>query len=593
MQRLLSLVGPSQAEAAFQAYRSLFEFSPDGIFTIDTGGRFTSVNPAFGRIVGYEAADLIGVSFADLLFPEDVKASLARFAQALTGAPQTYDSRVKHRSGQTIHLSVTRVPIETDGSVTGALGIAKDVTREKEAAERLTWVAFHDPLTKLSNRTGVSERMQLLKTQSTEVKLAILFLDLDNFKEVNTSLGHQGGDELLKLVADRLRQSVPPGATPVRWGGDEFVVLLENPDHQDLPTQVAESIVHAMKEPFYIEGESISISFSMGIAVGSNRETTPSELVRNANTALHHAKRKGKHRYLVFNSIMSEFVRKRFHLVNDLRQALKRQEFVLFYQPLVSLPSGRLSGFEALVRWQHPERGLLLPADFIAAAEDSDLITHLDNWVLEQACEQLRVWQTKTGDRSLFINVNLSARQLQDPTLIAEVSRVLQQTGIDPRSLRLEITEGVMMQYDGDDGSGPTLEKLKALGVMVAIDDFGTGYSSLAYLKTLPVDILKIDRSFVKGLGTDSRDSAVVRAIMGIATALGLEVTAEGVETELQLQALRSLGCDRAQGRYLAPPMRAGEVEQVLRRSADGAPLGGSRLLATSPWYRQESEAGS
>jgi diguanylate cyclase (GGDEF)-like protein len=442
--------------------------------------------------------------------------------------------------------------------------------------DQLARQAFRDPLTSLPNRALFMDRLAhaLTRTERRGEQLAVLFLDLDRFKVVNDSLGHGVGDQLLIGVSQRLAGCLRPEDTIARLGGDEFAILLEDVKDDKGPTSVADRLTGELQQPFVVEGREVVITVSIGIAMSTARRMTPEDILRDADLAMYHAKGKGKARYEVFDKSMNAPAKERMDLELDLRNAVARGEFILHYQPVVELPTGRITEVEALVRWKHPQRGLLFPADFVGLSEETGLIVPLGRWVLHEACRQTRQWQLAAPATKLAISVNLSARQLQQPGLVDEIGAVLRETRLDPGALRLEITETVVMH------DAPTtlakLEALKALGVQLAIDDFGTGYSSLGYLKRFPVDTLKIDRSFVKGIGRDMEDSAIVRAVITVAKSLGLSVTAEGIETADQLDQLRTLGCDHGQGYFFAKPMTSDRVPAL--------------LVATSPWGSRQTE---
>ena len=442
--------------------------------------------------------------------------------------------------------------------------------------DQLARQAFRDPLTSLPNRALFMDRLShaLTRTERRGEQLAVLFLDLDRFKVVNDSLGHGVGDQLLIGVSQRLAACLRPEDTIARLGGDEFAILLEDVKDDKGPTSVADRLTGELQQPFVVEGREVVITVSIGIAMSTARRMTPEDILRDAELAMYHAKGKGKARYEVFDKSMNAPAKERMDLELDLRNAVARGEFILHYQPVVELPTGRITEVEALVRWKHPQRGLLFPADFVGLSEETGLIVPLGRWVLHEACRQTRQWQLAAPATKLAISVNLSARQLQQPGLVDEIGEVLRETRLDPGALRLEITETVVM-HDAPITLAK-LEALKALGVQLAIDDFGTGYSSLGYLKRFPVDTLKIDRSFVKGIGRDVEDSAIVRAVITVAKSLGLSVTAEGIETADQLDQLRTLGCDHGQGYFFAKPMTSDRVPAF--------------LVATSPWGSRQTE---
>ncbi len=445
--------------------------------------------------------------------------------------------------------------------------------------DQLARQAFRDSLTSLPNRALFMDRLAhaLTRTERRGEHLAVLFLDLDRFKVVNDSLGHGIGDQLLIGVSRRLTTCLRPEDTIARLGGDEFAILLEDIKEGGSAATVAERIAGELGRPFIFEGREVFITVSVGIAVATGRHTSPEDILRDADLAMYHAKAKGKARYEVFDVSMNAPAQERMDLELDLRNAVARHEFVLHYQPVVTLDTGRIAEVEALVRWEHPQRGLLLPAEFIGLTEETGLIVPIGRWVLGEACRQARAWQTAaSGLPALAISVNLSARQLQQPNLVEETAQVLRETGLDPATLKLEITETVVM-HDAP-ATLAKLEALKQLGVQLAIDDFGTGYSSLGYLKRFPVDTLKIDRSFVKGIGHDVEDTAIVRAVITVAKSLNLKVTAEGIENEEQLAHLQALGCDRGQGYYFSKPL-----------AADRLPM----VLVTSPWGLRRALAGA
>jgi len=438
--------------------------------------------------------------------------------------------------------------------------------------DELAHMAFHDALTGLANRALLIDRLEraVARANRHHVHVGVLFLDLDNFKTINDSLGHEAGDQLLIAVAERLRTCMRAEDTAARLGGDEFTMVLEEIGDASDALAAAERIRAAFISPFYLGERDVYVTTSLGVAVSRPGQESADDLLRNADVALYLSKTTGKARHTLFEASMGEIALERLELETDLRQALERREFRVVYQPIVSLSDGRVAEVEALVRWQHPTRGLILPARFISLAEETGLIVPIGSWVLEQACRQASIWQAQyPAETALVISVNLSACQFQQSDLlIADIRRILDVTGLDARSLKLELTESVLMQ--DADASLETMQALTSLGIRLAIDDFGTGYSSLSYLKRFPVDTLKIDRSFVAGLGQDAQDTAIVRSVVALAKTLSLNVTAEGIETSLQEGELRALGCELGQGYLFARPVSAGEVDLLL---ADGAPL--------------------
>jgi diguanylate cyclase (GGDEF)-like protein len=480
-------------------------------------------------------------------------------AEALIGESGEVEGRRVSGEVFPMELTVSEMPPEDQRLF---IAVVRDVTERKAVERELTRLAFHDPLTNLANRSLFIDRLQhaLDRASRQESKIAVMFLDLDNFKVVNDSLGHKAGDQLLAHVSQRLVGCLRTADTAARLGGDEFTVLLEDLSSSEDVLAVADRIAEQLNAAFQLEGREVFVTASVGIAISTGDDDTAESLIRTADLAMYQAKTSGKARYAVFDPEMNDRAWQRLEIETDLRRALDRGEFVLHYQPIVDLASGRIEELEALIRWQHPKRGIVPPNAFIPIAEETGLIVPIGRWVLEQACEQLRAW----GNDDLVVSVNLAARQFQDPQLLSEVGRVLTQTGIAPRQLKLEITESAAM-HDAA-ATETTLRQLKALGVGLAIDDFGTGYSALSYLKRFSVDTLKVDRSFVNGIGHNIDDTAIVSAIVALARTMGLEVTAEGVETADQREHLRVLGCNRGQGYYFARPRDRAEVSDLLDR---------------------------
>jgi diguanylate cyclase (GGDEF)-like protein len=409
--------------------------------------------------------------------------------------------------------------------------------------------------------------------------IAVMFLDLDNFKVVNDSLGHEVGDQLLSAVANRLRECLRDEDTAARLGGDELAVLLEDIVDEQSVVDIAKRISAMMTEPFVLNGRELFATFSIGIALSTPGHDRPDTLLRNADLAMYRAKANGKARFQVFDPSMTISALERMEMETDLRHALDRGELRVVYQPIMSLETGSVSELEVLVRWDHPTRGLISPTQFIPLAEETGLIVAIGQWVLEESCRQGRAWHVAQPTEPLLtISVNLSARQFLQVDLVEDVARAIWESRMDPSSLNLEITESVLMR--DIDGTIEKLWALKRLGVQLAIDDFGTGYSSLSYLKRFPVDTLKIDRSFVSGLGQDSNDTAIVRSVVALAKSLNLAVTGEGIETSEQLGHLQALGCDRGQGYLFAMPLDAHAIDALLDGNAHVEPVTGHRSVA-------------
>ncbi len=435
-------------------------------------------------------------------------------------------------------------------------------------------VIFHhvtfqrDPLTGLPNRALLMNRLRRAIARANRSTFAVLFVDLDRFKLINDSLGRAVGDQLLVAIAERLEGCIKRGDTIARLGSDEFVLLLRGLDRRDAP-DAAEAVQHELLQPLYLNGQEVFTSASIGISVSSPSHTSAEEMIREADLAMYRAKALGKSRHAVFDVSLHHHAIERLQLDSDLRRAAERGEFVLWYQPIVMLADGRVSGFEALLRWDHPERGLLLPDKFIPVAEETGLILPVGLWVLEEACRQMYTWQKLyPAMQDRLIHVNLSGRQFTLVDLADKVSDILARTGLEPGSLALEITETVVMG-DGERAT-KVLGRLRALGVKLQIDDFGTGYSSLSYLSRFPIDTLKIDGSFVMGTGANGENTKIVRSIITLARDLELDVVAEGIETAKHLRLLKSLGCRFGQGHYFYKAMSAEAVDKLLSKNATG-----------------------
>jgi diguanylate cyclase (GGDEF)-like protein/PAS domain S-box-containing protein len=556
-------------------YRALVEHVPAVIYTqsIDSTASTLYQSPQIEALLGYSAEEWMAdpTLWARLLHPDDRDRVLTEAtATNENGKPFNMEYRLIARDGRSVWIRDASVLVHDDeGQPLYWQGVLLDITDRKAIEEQLAYQAFHDPLTGLPNRALFMNRLEhaLEVAARRHDSVGVLFLDLDRFKVINDSLGHEVGDQMLIAVARRLSTCLRGGDTVARFGGDEFTVLLESVSGAEEASEIADRLIESMRAPFALPGRQAFIETSIGIAVSSPPQPRPADLIREADAALYRAKAGGRARATLFEPAMAVQAVARLELETSLRQAIQAGELRVHYQPLVDLGSGRVTEVEALVRWEHPTHGLLSPATFVPLAEETGLIVPIGEWVLFEACRQARAWHDAFPDEEpIVMGVNLSVRHLQQPNVAEWVAGVLAETGLEPSCLKLEITESAALV-----DSATTLQiltSLKRLGVRLAVDDFGTGYSGLSSLKTVPVDTLKIDRSFIGGLGRDQDDTAIVRATIDFARSLGLTVTAEGIETTDQLAHLLALGCDRGQGYLFARPLGSDEIADLLSRGA-------------------------
>ncbi|GEM_PF-498088 len=528
----------------------LFSIDRDGVFTLSEGQGLERLGLAPGEAVGRTIQELYGA------YPQ----ILEDFRRALAGEAMHSVADVEG-----LRFEVWWHPIRgPDGAVSGVLGVAWDATERRRAAEQLHYLAHYDHLTGLPNRLQFSACLEraLVEARRDERLVGLLFLDLDRFKQTNDTLGHEFGDALLKAVGDRIRGQLRPGDTLARLGGDEFAIILPGLAHIDGATGTAYALLELFSRPFTVSGREVHITASIGITIYPFDERDIDGLLKNADAAMYRAKEQGRNTYRLYTADLRVRLAQRMRLETDLRRALERGEFTLHYQPQVDLGGGEVIGAEALLRWRHPELGLVSPGDFIPVAEDTGLILPLGEWVVREACRQACAWRA-AGLEPGTVTVNVSARQLRHDGLVTVVRQVLDETGLEPARLGLELTESLLME--GVDRNVRAMEALHALGVHFSIDDFGTGYSSLSYLSRLPLHTLKIDRAFVHGVPAEHGHAAIARAVIQLAHALGLAVIAEGVETASELQFLRAQGCDAMQGYYFSKPLPARDFEALLR----------------------------
>jgi diguanylate cyclase (GGDEF)-like protein/PAS domain S-box-containing protein len=552
-----------------ERFRLLVEGVKDyAIFVLDPGGRISSWNVGAERMKGYRAGEILGRHFSVLYPPEDIERAHPDEELRLARERGQYEEegwRVR-KDGSRFWASVLITALlDEEGKLRGFSKVVRDITERKEAEERLKHQALHDALTDLPNRHLLVDRLRqaLRRTRRPENRVAVLFMDLDGFKVVNDSLGHDTGDRLLVEVAERLKGCLRPEDTLARFAGDEFIVLLEEVEGADDAFRVTQRITEEFREPFALDGRELTLGFSIGVALGDADMESPEELLRDADIAMYRAKAEAAD-YRVFDPEMHEQALGRLEFENDLRHALEKEEFTIYYQPKFRLRQpDRIEGVEALVRWEHPQRDLTLAGEFIPLAEKTRLIIPIGGWVMKEACRQAKEWQERhPSEPPLAMCVNLSAGQVRHPGLLQDVRSALQESGLEPGSLILEITEGTLLK--DTQVIETVFKELKALGVRLEIDDFGKEYSSLSYLGRLSVDALKIDRSFLESFGENPSNTIIVEAVISLAHSLGLEVTGEGVESAEQLELLRRMGCDFAQGVQLARPLPSEEVDRLL-----------------------------
>ncbi|MCC6347020.1 MAG: EAL domain-containing protein [Nitrospirales bacterium] len=552
--------------------RAILSTIPDIAWLKDRENRFVAVNEAFGTTCGMKPEELASKTDFDIWPEEAARKYRADDEEVMTsGKRRQFEELLVDRKGEKKWLEVIKTPVlNEEGAVIGMTGIARDITGRKQMEETLHHQAYHDILTGLPNKTLFVEyiTLELAHTQRSGEKLAVLLLDLDQFKSVNDTFGHSMGDALLVAVAERLRTCMRETDTVARIGGDTFTILLPHIALAEDAARIAQKIIEEFQQPFTVGGIELFIAVSVGISISPPDGEDAETLLKYADIALYHAKEQGRSHYQFYNPSINSRSLKRMRLENRLRRILDRKELVVHYQPQVDIATGKVVCVEALVRWQHPELGLLGPDKFISLAEEMGLIIPMGEWVLQTTCAQNRAWQD-AGYPPLCVSVNLSARQFSKPDLMEMVMHAVHRTGLSPWWLELEITEGTAMR--DMDHTVTLLHRLKDEGIRISIDDFGTGYSSLSYLKKMPIQKLKIDQSFISGLPGDPDDKAIVDAVIAMAHSMKLKVTAEGVETEEQLSFLRSRGCNEAQGYLLGKPMPAQESARYLLPGGGGS----------------------
>jgi diguanylate cyclase (GGDEF)-like protein/PAS domain S-box-containing protein len=561
-------------------FQSLVQNSSDAVTLLGADGVVHYQSASGQSLLGHPVDDLLGRTFEWLTHPDDMARSRALFIKVVTGGQGTrvsYECRFRHADGRWRQVESVMTNLLDDPDVAAIVSNSRDVTDRRVLEQQLSHQAFHDTLTGLANRDLFLDRVAhaLDRADRGAGPVAVMFVDVDDFKIVNDSLGHHLGDEVLVAVGERLTAATRTGDTVARIGGDEFALLLDSGEMPAAAEVVAGRIASQLSTPIITSNEDISVQVSIGIALGQPPDDEPGGLLRDADLAMYLAKRNGKGRFEMFHPTMHEAAVRRLEITADLRRALTAGEFEVFYQPIVNVGTAATIGAEALVRWSHPSRGLVSPADFISVAESTGLIVPLGKWVLGEAGQRVQSWkEAGIVSDSFYISVNLSARQLQDPGLLDDVAFVLRETGLAADAVVLEVTESIIM--DDLESALECLHALKDLGLRLAIDDFGTGYSSLSYLRNFPMDVVKIDKSFIDRVAVDSEGAALVRGMIDLSRALGLATIAEGVEGDEQLAILHEFGCDSVQGYLFAPPMPADDFARSF--------MARGNLAASTPW---------
>jgi len=587
-----------QLKDSEELHRFIVNSSPDLVYMLDRNGCFNFLNDRIESMLGFDKGDLVGKHYSELVEEDDLPAAHNLFNERRTGgrAVKNVELRLKsklrdRRAGlmrtQSVWTELTAMGIYGDSkernreNFAGTYGTARDISERKQAQEVINFQAYHDLLTHLPNRALLKDRLNLAITQAqrNKRKLAAMFLDLDRFKLVNDTLGHSMGDRLLKAVANRLQSCLRSGDTLSRFGGDEFTLLLPEVRTRDDVVVIAEKILNRLSEPFVIDGHELFVGASIGIAMYPEAGDSGEALIQNADIAMYHVKGRGKNGYQFFSEEMNSQFSTRLNLERELRNGLIQGEFEVYYQPLVALSSGEISGVEALVRWRHGMRGVIEPREFLPLAEETGLILQIDDFVQRQAFHDVAAWQ-RSGFGEICVSVNLTALQMEQEGFVERFVATLKESGLAPECVKLEITENTLMQ--DMEVIVPKLKTIRNLGVRIAIDDFGTGYSSLSYLHQFPINTLKIDRSFVGDIRADQGDASIIDAIVAMARGLRLDLVAEGVENRTQLKYLQAHGCEEVQGFIFSPAVPASDLVELLKANTFGQVLGEKTVVATA-----------
>lgn len=546
-----------------QYYRSLFNNDTDFVFATDLHGNITSINQAFKITFGVED-EVIGRNVLKFVNNKDVPLVRMHFMRALKGKEQYYTIELTTKHSDTGLFQVKNIPITVNGETVGIYGIGRDITEQKRIEDKMVQLAYYDHDTGLPNRIKFTEQLEEMLTRAKKKKnrqIAVLFIDIDRFKIINDSLGHAAGDLILKELSFRIKSILPTGSFLGRFSGDKFSLILTKDIHLNEIKKISSQILKEVSKVIVFDDQEFFVTASIGISMYPDDGVNEDVLLKNADVAMNRAKQLGGNGIVFFSTEMNDQAKYRLELESSLRKALERDQFFLCYQPLVDLDKGKIYGSEALIRWEHPKYGLVSPADFIPLAEETGIIKEIGNWVLRTACIQNKKWQ-ELGYPDLTISVNVSAIQFQQPKFLKTVQQALKESGLEPQFLTLELTESAMLR--NIDYSIDVMKALQEMGVKVSIDDFGTGYSSLSYLRNLPINHLKIDRSFINNLRADSADIAIVKAIITMGYGLSVKVVAEGVETKEQIELLKELKCHYVQGYYIHKPLKSNDFENDL-----------------------------
>ncbi len=551
----------SRLKVTEQRYRSIVDHNLDGVILATQAGDIIDANPASEILSGYTVDELKKKSIFNFVEKSDVDKFRKFIEHSLSGISlETLDFRIVNKNKRKITVQLKTVPFTIHNKITGIYLIFRDLTEQAQNAETIKFMAFHDQLTGLYNRRALLRDLDLLlnHSESNKEPFSLLSIDIDRFKQLNDTLGHFAGDQILVKIAERLSVDRTDDYKVYRQGGDEFIVLLKG--NRQNANQLAQQILNRFAKSFYLDSHEYYISPSIGLSMYPQDGKDAETLIKNADEALFRVKEKGKAHFQFYRSDKTQGFANIISLETQLRKALERDEFILLYQPQVELRSGKIKSFEALIRWNSLEFGLVPPSEFIPLSEDTGLIIPIGNWVIEQACMQIKEWNELCGEE-ITIAINISAKQFQQRTLVSTIKKAIQKFQINPSLLEIEITEGVMQDTAE---TAPILTSLKDLGISIAIDDFGTGYSSLNYLKSFPIDVLKVDQSFIRGIHTNEKDAAITTTIIHLANSLGMTVVAEGIEEKEQAKFLLNTNCDKGQGYFYSKPLSKLDIEQTI-----------------------------